>query len=211
MRTDDLIAVLSRDAALKNSSLQRPLPLAAFGIVVSALAFAAFLSVRPDFFAGPAIAATLYKWLLAGGLATFGLLAVLRLRRPEADPAPLRWLGGFLAVLLGGTIAHDLAVNGSSGFLDRAAGSSALACLTSIGWLSLAPLAAMLIALRAGAVTRPGSAGLAAGLAAAGFAACLYALKCTEDSALFVIAWYGLSALLVGAASSLAGRLVLRW
>jgi hypothetical protein len=39
----------------------------------------------------------------------------------------------------------------------------------------------------------------------------LYGLHCSDDSPLFVVAWYGLAMLLVGAAGALAGHRLLRW
>jgi len=70
---------------------------------------------------------------------------------------------------------------------------------------------ASLIVLRAGAVTAPGWAGLASGLAAAALAAAIYAVHCNEDSPLFVAAWYGLAVMLVGGLGAILGRLTLRW
>jgi hypothetical protein len=211
MRTDDLITALTRDAPVAPPVWRRPLPLIAFGALVSIIAFALFLPVRPDFLSAASLGPTLHKWALGLGLTALGGLAVLRLRRPEGSPAPLAALLVLAASFALATIGRDLAVNGLAGFSVRMLGSSVMNCLTSIGWLSLAPLAASLVVLRAGAVTAPATAGFAAGLMAAGLAVLLYAMKCTEDSLTFVVAWYGLAAFLVAGLAALLGRVLLRW
>ena len=77
--------------------------------------------------------------------------------------------------------------------------------------IRLAILAAMLFILRDGAPLRPALAGAAAGLAAGGLGAALYAAHCTDDSPLFVAAWYGVAIAAVAAAGALAGARWLRW
>jgi hypothetical protein len=51
-----------------------------------------------------------------------------------------------------------------------------------------------------------GAAGVAAGLAAA-----LYALQCTDDSPLFVATWYPLAILIVSLLGAAAAQRLLRW
>jgi hypothetical protein len=211
MRTDDLVAVLSRDAAMVSPWWRRPSPVIASGAAAAAAAFAIFLPVRGDLLAASGFGPTMYKWLLACILALVGGSGVLRLRRPDADASPFWTLAGLLAAFAVCSLAYDLWSSGASGSWERLAGSSAFACLRSIGWLSLAPLAAFLAVLRAGAVTSPCLAGATAGFAAAGIGAFLYALKCTEDSALFVVTWYGLSAVILAAIAALLGHWLLRW
>jgi hypothetical protein len=211
MRTDHLIAALAQDARLALPWWQRPAVVLSAGAALSVAAFALVMPVRGDLLAQHAFAPTAYKWILAGGLALLGGRVALGLRQPGAKSPLLRVVAGLFAGLLLVTLAYDLAVHGSSGFFDRLFGSSAMMCLQSVGWLSLAPLAAVFLVLRAGAVTSPATAGFAAGLASAGFAAALYALKCTEDNALFVVTWYSLAAFLVGLVAMFIGRWFLRW
>lgn len=54
----------------------------------------------------------------------------------------------------------------------------------------MVPLATTLFVLQRGAVTRPTLAGAIAGLAADSRRSHLYALNCTDDSPLFMLAWY---------------------
>jgi hypothetical protein len=81
----------------------------------------------------------------------------------------------------------------------------------AIPLLSLAPLAALLAALRSAAPQSPARAGAAAGLLAAASGATLYAFHCFDDSPLFVATWYVLAAALVVLLGALLGRRLLRW
>jgi hypothetical protein len=84
-------------------------------------------------------------------------------------------------------------------------------CLASIPLLSMAPLAAMLVALRAGAPRSAGLAGAVTGLIAGGIGATLYATNCTDDSPLFVALWYPIAIALVALAGAVIGGRLLRW
>jgi hypothetical protein len=211
MRTDDLISTLSRDAALPPPDRRGPVLLVGGALALSTLVFAAILPVRADLASTAGLMATSGKWLAALAVAGAGGLAAWRLRRPGADAAPLVALAILLPLVALLTFSVDLWVNGVAGWSARMLGTNARACLMSITAFSLAPLAAFLVLLRGGAVTSPSLAGLAAGLASAGLGAVLYALHCTEDSPLFVLAWYSLAALVVSGAAALASRYVLRW
>src|SRR6185503_372260 len=93
----------------------------------------------------------------------------------------------------------------------RLVGSNSMICLTAIPLLALAPLAAVLAALRSGAPSSPALAGAAGGLLAAMAAATLYAFHCFDDSPLFVVTWYTLATVPVMIVGAVAGRRVLRW
>lgn len=210
MLTDDLIGLLAHDTPRALEWWQRPALLIAGGAAASLLLFAIILDTRVDLFALTGARATLGKWLAAGVLVGLAGLAAFRLRRPEASvpltPLILAFLG-----LAAFSIGADLAVNGAADIGRRMLGSSAVQCLGSIGFLSLPVLAAFLVLLRQGAVTAPERAGLVSGLAAASLAAAIYALHCNEDGPLFVVTWYGLGVLLVGAFGAFLGRWALRW
>ncbi|MEP7314455.1 MAG: NrsF family protein, partial [Pseudomonadota bacterium] len=117
---------------------------------------------------------------------------------------------GVSCVLLVGVIA-ELFVLPSDVWLGQMVGSNASWCLRIIPLLAAAPLVACFLALRRAAPTRPALAGAAAGLLSAAVAASLYALHCTDDSPLFVAAWYGLAILLVTAVGAALGPRLLRW
>jgi hypothetical protein len=67
------------------------------------------------------------------------------------------------------------------------------------------------VVVRHGAPARPAVAGAIAGLLSAGLAATLYASHCTDDSPLFVAAWYTIATALVTAVGALAGAKLLRY
>jgi hypothetical protein len=77
--------------------------------------------------------------------------------------------------------------------------------------MAVAPLAAVLTALRVGAPYSPGTAGAVAGLLAGSLGATLYALHCTDDSPLFVALWYSPPIALATLAGAAAGSRLLRW
>lgn len=77
--------------------------------------------------------------------------------------------------------------------------------------MSVAPLVAVLAALRAGAPSSPAIAGAVAGPLAGSLAASLYAIHCTDDSPLFVALWYPPPIVLAVLAGAAAGSRVLRW
>jgi len=95
--------------------------------------------------------------------------------------------------------------------MTRLIGTNALHCLTLIPLMSIPPLTALIVAMRAGAPSHPALTGALAGAAAAGAAATIYAANCTDDSPLFVASWYPLATLVVVAAGALAGRKWLQW
>ncbi|WP_428248974.1 NrsF family protein [Ferrovibrio sp.] len=210
MKTDDLINALAADTATKPpNALLRLWLLPALGILVALIAMLIELGVRGD------ILAALQSWRFPLKVAVAALLAVLALRQaiglyhPQAA-LRLKPLLAVLAVLAAAVLAELLLLPGDA-WLPRLVGRNAAICMTAIPLLALAPLAALLFALRAGAPVSGARAGAMAGLAAAAIAASFYALHCPDDSPLFVITWYGLSGLLVTALGALLGHRLLRW
>ena len=114
-------------------------------------------------------------------------------------------------LLLLAAVLYELWAMPASSWLPRAIGSNSVACVLSITFLSLAPLAATFHALRRGAPLRPGLAGAAAGLLASALAATLYAAHCPDNSPLFGAIWYTSAMALVACAGAFAGRRWLRW
>jgi hypothetical protein len=139
------------------------------------------------------------------------VLLAARLLRPEARPGAL--IAALIApfVLLGGAVIVELVVTPADLWMTRLVGTNALHCLTLIPLMSIPPLAALIVAMRAGAPSHPALTGALAGAAAAGAAATIYATNCTDDSPLFVASWYPLATLVVVAAGALAGRKWLQW
>jgi hypothetical protein len=108
-------------------------------------------------------------------------------------------------------IAGELALSSPATWPAWAIGSNSRLCLISVAVLSVAPLAALLAALRAGAPRLPAMAGAVAGLLAGSLAATLYATHCVDDSPLFVALWYPPPIALATLVGAVAGHRMLRW
>lgn len=211
MKTDNLIEALIADRAAGRRSIARALAAAlALGGVVSLAVFLVDLGLRKD------IAAALATWrfdlkvaLMVLALASaFGLCTALS--RPVPSGRPLRRLLPLLA-LAAIAVAVELAALPRASWGPRLVGSNALVCLAAIPMLAIAPLAAALWTLRAGAPASPALAGAASGFLAAAAGATLYAFHCFDDLPLFVMTWYVLAAVPVVALGALAGHRLLRW
>lgn len=178
-------------------------------VVLAALLFATELGPRPDIMAALDTVRFPFKFVIVGAFASTAIGLMLRIGRPGVA---LR--AGWLLtapMLLGVAALAELAVSPRAAWPSLMMGRNALLCLTLIPALSIGPLACLLASLRRGAPASPGAAGAVAGLAASGIAALLYAAHCTDDSPLFVLAWYPLATGSVALAGFLIGRRVLRW
>ena len=210
MRTEDLIEALARDAKCERPGVGRTLAIGcAAGAGVAILLFLATLGLRADF-----QQAILSPWYVAKVSVLFSMVVatipvVDALSRPGAKVPTSRFLlpGALLAV----AILADLWVMGVPGSLRRLTGTNGLDCIALTPFYSAAPLVATLIALRNGAPTSPGRAGLAAGLLTGAIGGLLYSLYCPDDSPLFVAFWYPIGIGLVVVSGGLAGRIALRW
>ena len=212
MKTSDLIAALAADPKPRGMPLGSRFSLAlALGVLVSACAFAMMVGPRHDI--ARALGTMRFDWKFVDtiALAIPTSLLALRVLRPGAQ---LRWLAVALiipALALSSSVAMELMMIPRDLWLTKLIGSNAIHCLTVIPLLSIAPLAALLVVMRAGAPASPHVAGAVAGLAAAGMAATLYASNCTDDSPLFVVIWYPLATVVIVGVGAVAGRCLLRW
>jgi hypothetical protein len=212
MQTDDLIKAIAGDAAAPRPALGMRVALAlAFGGTIAAMWFAYGLGIRPDIFT--ALQSWRFLLKLAIMLVAFGcaLWACLQLTQPETTLREVVPALALAPVLLVAGLLLELAVVPHSQWAAKAVGSYWRICLVSIPTLSVAPLVALLIALRAGAPRSPAAAGLVAGGLAAALAAVLYATHCPDDSPLFVALWYALAMLPVLIAGAFIGHRALRW
>lgn len=212
MRTDNLIAALAADAPSVAKPIGRTLWLAiAGGAVAAAALFYYGVGFRLDLATAVGTPRFLFKWLLALTLVASAMGLVLHVARPGSIPAGwLRALAIAPALLIVATIGELLVVP-SAEWNGRLVGINAAACVVLIPILSAAPLIALIWALRQGAPTHPMVAGAAAGLAAAGIGAFLYASHCRDDSPLFISAWYVLGTAIVALIGALLGARYLRW
>lgn len=210
MKTEHLISALAADREAPGPRVGQAMGMAlAAGMIVSLAVFFVALGFRPD------IASALGTWRFDAKLAIIGVAVVaavldcIRSTRPETLRAPVLSL---IAVgLLAAVVAVELAVVPSSSWLSRMIGSNAVMCLLSIPFLSLAPLIALLWAMRTAAPASPVRAGAAIGVLAAACGSALYATHCFDDSPLFVATWYLLAAVPVVGLGAMAGNRVLKW
>ena len=212
MRTDDLISALVTDAGTPPPSgrqrLAAALPL---GFLVAAGYFLAVLGLRPGLIAALGDLRVPFKILVSLTLAACALVWLARLRRPETPPGAGVLLLLLPPVLVIAAVLTELALVPSDQWLARLVGHNWAVCLINIPLLSLGPLVALLFVIRAAAPADPLIAGVAAGLAAAGIGAALYALHCPDDSPLFVAVWYGLATVVTAGLGALLGRRLLAW
>ena len=212
MNTDDFIATLSADAALKGPSLRRRLAFAlALGACVSLALFMGLIGPRPD--AAQAMHTVRFDLKFVDTLVLLApaFFLCLRLARPQTTPGAL--LGWLLApvALLAVAVVVELATVPQDQWIAKLIGTNVKHCLTLVPLFALPPLAALILALREGAPSYPGLTGALAGATAAGVSATFYATNCTDDSPLFVATWYPLATGFVMALGALAGRRFLRW
>ena len=138
-------------------------------------------------------------------------LLTLRLARPDAKPRALTlWLLAPFVLLAAGVVA-ELVLVPQSAWMSRLMGEHAMRCTITISMLAAPILAALIVALRAGAPLHPALTGALAGAASAGIGALIFASNCPNNSPLFVATWYPLATLICAGVGALAGRRFLAW
>lgn len=210
MKTDDFIELLVKDSPPWRFRSILAAALAA-GIIIAAALFFAGVGFRPDISQAVKSDRFLFKFVVTISLAVTAIWVTLSIGRPDGRMAQRGLALSIAPALLACAVAIELMVLPESQWMAHLVGRNARLCLTLIPLLSIGPLACLLAALRRGAPSSPGQVGAVAGLAASGIAATFYAANCTDDSALFVMAWYPIAILIVTAAGYLAGRKLLRW
>ncbi|WP_029003160.1 NrsF family protein [Azorhizobium doebereinerae] len=211
MKTEDLLRGLAADTRT-GPGLGSGLALAlCAGLAGTALLFAATLAVRANFAALLLDPRILLKFAVTLSLAGAAAALALRLSRPgaAARPAARLLLVPLLVLAIG--VGTELARTPERSWMPGLVGQYAVYCVLLIPLMAAPVLGAVLLALRRGAPGHPAWAGAAAGLLAGGLGAACYALHCTDDSPLFVLAWYGLAIGAVTLAGALLGRRLLAW
>ena len=212
MRTSELIAALSADPVPEPIRLGRRVAAAlVIGLVGSVALYVLWLGPRPDIAAACRSMRFWLKFVDSFAFALPTLLLTLRLARPDAKPRALAlWLAAPFILLAAGVVVELLVVPQGE-WLSRLMGTTAMHCTITISMLAAPVLAALIVALRAGAPLHPGLTGALAGAAAAGVGALVYASSCPGDSPLFVATWYPLATLICMGFGALAGRRFLAW
>ncbi len=212
MRTSELIAALAADPVPEPIRLERRVAAAvALGLIASVAIYALLMGPRPDIAEAARTVRFNLKFVDALAFALPSLLLVVRLARPDARPRAMAlWLVAPFILLAAGVVV-ELVVVPSNEWLPRLVGHNSMFCMRMIPVLAAPILAALIVALRAGAPLHPALTGALAGAASAGVAALLYASHCPDDSPLFVATWYPLATLICAAVGALAGRRFLAW
>ena len=212
MQTDDLIALLAKDAEPVSASavLQALMKAVGVGLAVTVILMLVTLRLRPDLSEALGGLPFWSKFTYTLALAFVGLGMVERLARPAASArtafiwmwAPFVFIVGLALWQLSrpGADMHALMM-----------GQTARVCAVLIAFLSLPLMAASLWALRRLAPTQLRLAGAAAGFLSGAAAATVYAFHCPETAAPFVAIWYTSGILLSAAIGALLGPLTLRW
>ena len=212
MRTSEFIAALAADPVPEPIRVGRRIAAAlVIGLVGSVALYFLVLGPRPDIAAACMTMRFWLKFVDAFAFALPSLLLTLRLARPDAKPRALAvWLIAPFILLAAGVVVELLTVPQSE-WLSRLVGHNAMHCTISIPMLAAPVLAALIVALRAGAPLHAALTGALAGAAAAGVGALVYGSSCPGDSPLFVATWYPLATLICMGVGALAGRRFLAW
>ena len=212
MKTDDLISAMVQDGATRRPSMGARMTIAlAIGGAVAVALFAVGLGVRPDIGDAVQTSRFLLKLAVTATCFAFALWACVQLARPDVNVRKVTAGLAIAPVLLALAVAYELAMISPDQWHARAIGSNSRICLIAVPLLSIAPLVALLAALRAGAPSSPLTAGAVAGLLAGALAATLYATHCFDDSPLFVALWYTPAIALMVLLGAVAGHRLLRW
>ncbi len=212
MKTEDLIKAITADAKSIEPPIARTVAMAVgVGSLISALLFVWVLGIRGNFLESFATSwRFVFKFVLTLSVAVPAFMLIRGLARPDFNGRQLWWLALAPAVLLAGVMLELMALP-SDAWRANMVGHNSIFCLIIIPLLSLAPLAAVLYALRRGAPTHPAIAGAVGGLLSAAIAATLYAAHCPDDSPLFLAAWYTVGIVLMTGVGTLLGARFLRW
>ena len=211
MQTDDLIELLAKDAKVHARFGHVFAVALVIGLAVSAGLLLSTYGIRDNMVSAIETPRVLFKLGLTLLLAIASTRLAFLIGKPglslRSAALSLFWP---LLVLLAG-IAIELTVLPQDAWETSLKGQHWAFCLVFVPTLAIAPLAALLYSVRQGAPENPGLAGAAAGLAAGGIAAAIYAWHCPDDSPLFVATWYTIAIAIVTAIGFLSGRRILRW
>jgi hypothetical protein len=211
MKTDDLVRVLAQDKARDAGMGTRAVMALPLALLVSAGLFFGAMGLRAGLGTPAVAAATAIKLAITLSLALAGLALACRAVQPGRALSTLAWVLALPVAALFAALVHDFTRFGLENAGARLFGTNYWRCVLAIPLLSLPLLAGLLHVLSRGAPTNLDRTGLCAGLGAAGFGASLYALHCTDDSPLFILAWYVIAAALVALLGRWAARRFLRW
>ena len=171
MKTSEFIAALAAEPVPQPVHMGRRFAAAlALGFLGALALYALFVGPRPDCAEAVGTVRFDLKFIDSVALALPSLLLLVRLARPDAKPGALGlWLAAPL-VLLAVAVAVELMVVPSNKWMTRLVGENMRYCTTMIPMMAAPILAALIVAMRAGAPQRPAWTGALAGAAAGALA-----------------------------------------
>ena len=212
MKTDDLIARLSTDQPPPQRSASVSLAVATLlAIVCAATLMLLTTGLRPDFASALGTWRFDMKFVVTLTLASSAFFLLRRAIYPEGFEGAPVWIILAAPAMLAAAVLYELAVLPASAWRPALVGTNWLHCMTLVPVFGLLPLGLALWGIRQGAPSRPVLTGFLAGLLAGGLGAAAYAADCPDDSPLFVMTWYPVGILALGALGALAGSKLLRW
>ena len=212
MDTNGLIETLAADSRQPAPSLSSVWwGAAGLAVALAAIVFFATLGLRPDFATAAETPRFLLKFVVTITLAVsaFGLARALS-RPGEAWRKVLPYLAAAPAITVMAVVG-ELFLLPPDVWAARMIGTNSMVCLTYVPLIGIGPLAIFVLVLRHGAPTSPARAGAVAGLLAGGIAATFYAAQCTDDSPLFVAAWYPIAIAGLALLGAVAANRLARW
>ena len=212
MKTSEFIAALAADPVPEPIRLGRRIVAAlAIGFLGSLAIYALLMGPRPDIADAVQTMRFNLKFVDAFAFALPSLLLTLGSPAPTRSRGRLRFGCWRRSFSWRRAWPSNSSLCPRSEWMSRLVGHHSMFCMRMIPLLAAPILAALIIALRAGAPLHPGLTGALAGASSAGIAALLYASHCPDDSPLFVATWYPLATLICMGVGALAGRRFLVW
>ena len=212
MDTSELIRTLAADSRRPATPLSTAWWAATgLAIALAAAAFFAMLGPRPDIATAAETYRFLFKFLVMITLAASAFGCARALSRPGEN-----WRNAipYLTVapaLVAKAVVAELFTLPSDTWSAMMVGTNSMVCLTYISLIGMGPLAIFLRTLHYSAPTRPALVGAVAGLLAGGIAATFYATQCTNDSPLFVAAWYTIAMTGLAILGAVGASRLVRW
>jgi hypothetical protein len=166
---------------------------------------------RPDLRSASLLPSFWWKIASLSALAVAGVITAVRSFDPTRSPRPgLRWMAAILAV----SLAAGLLVGSSPAIpelLPRLMWRDGLACVLTMGILSVPPLIALSLMMRRNAASDLRSSALTVGFASAAWGGLIFAFNCPHDDPLYIAVWYIVGSLVIASLARLILPTFARW
>lgn len=213
MKTDDLIALLARDAGPAETGLGvgRFVRGLGWGGAAAALLTVATLGVNPALDEFVRLPTFWTKVVFVAALVSVSMVAVHRLSRPGAALGQLPLALALPVVAIWALASQELLLAPPEQRADAFFGETWAACPFLVALLSGPVFIGIIWAMKGLAPTRLRLAGAAAGFLAGAVGALVYCLHCPELGSPFIGFWYLLGILMPTSLGALLGNRLLRW